>query len=81
MQLLILNANSIIWSVGKSCNWNHMKKHFEKKILMLRGNGIGEKMRMENGKISTKRKIGKMRNKDGLDAFNLVHQLYGKTDY
>lgn len=48
---------------------------------MLRGNGIGEKMRMENGKISTKRKIGKMRNKDGLDAFNLVHQLYGKTDY
>lgn len=45
------------------------------------GNGIGEKIQMGNGKISsTKRKIGEMRNKDGLDAFNLVHQLYWKTD-
>lgn len=29
MQLLILNANGIIWDVGKSLNWNHRIKHFE----------------------------------------------------
>lgn len=29
MQLLILNANGTIWGVGKSLNWNHMKKHLE----------------------------------------------------
>lgn len=44
MQLLILNANSIIWGVDKSLNWNHMKKHFEKKNIFTGcwGNGIGE---------------------------------------
>lgn len=29
MQLLILNANGMIWGVGRSLNWNHMKKHLE----------------------------------------------------
>lgn len=39
MQLLILNANSIIWGVDKSLNWNHMKKHFEKKKTFLQAVG------------------------------------------
>lgn len=29
MQLLILNANGMIWGMGKSLNWNHMEKHLE----------------------------------------------------
>lgn len=29
MQLLILNANGMIWGVGKSLNWSHMKNHLE----------------------------------------------------
>lgn len=53
MQLLILNANSIIWGVDKSLNWNHMKKHFEKKIFL---QAVGEmalgkrKQELQNGK-------------------------------
>ena len=48
MQLLILNANSIIWGVGKSFNWNHIKKHFDFFFLYCKENGTG-------GKITNKR--------------------------
>jgi hypothetical protein len=48
MQLLILNANSIIWGVGKSRYWNHMKKHLEIFFLkVLWGNKMGEKHKIE----------------------------------
>jgi hypothetical protein len=44
MQLLILNANGMIWGVGNSLNWNHMKKHLEfffPKVLWEKKHSVG----------------------------------------
>lgn len=76
MQLLILNANSIIWGVGKSVNWNHMEKHFKFFLNAVGKMALVEKLQIKDRKISTKRKGGKMTKQGGLVASNLLHQLY-----
>lgn len=56
MQLLILNEHSIVWGVGKSLNWKHMKKNALIFFFnSLEGNGTS------GGKnASPKRKVGQM---------------------
>lgn len=52
MQLLILKASSIIWGVGKSLNWNHMKKHLEKNF----SQSAARKMTLVGGGGTTNKK-------------------------
>ena len=76
MQLLILNANSIIWGVGKSLNWNHMKKHFEFFFFnAVRKMALMEKLQIKDRRIPTMRKAGKMTKQGGLTASNLLHHF------
>lgn len=76
MQLLILNANSIIWGVGKSLNWNHMKKHFEFFFFnAVRKMALVEKLQIKYRRIPTQRKAGNMTKQGGLTASNLLHHF------
>lgn len=75
MQLLILNANSIIWGVGKSFNWNHIKKHFDFFFNTVRKMALVEKLQIKDRRIPTKRKAGKMTKQGGLTTSNLLHRF------
>lgn len=53
MQLLILNEHSIVWGVGKSLNWKHMKKNALIFFLTLWREMalVGEKMHLQRGRL------------------------------